>query len=67
MVLVQLGLHFSLKRHKDNSAGSSLVSVFPTLSIPLFLKHCGEQAQTPLTYSVESPLNIMDVLNKPFG
>lgn len=69
MVLVQLGLHFSLKRHIDNSAGSSLLSVFPTPFIPLFLslKHCGEQAQTPLrTHSVGLPLlHVMDVLCEP--
>lgn len=58
MVLVQLGLHFLLKRHMDNSAGSSLLSVFPSLSLPLLsLKHCGEQAQTPLTFTVPGDLS----------
>lgn len=54
MVLVQLGLHFSLKRHMDNSAGSFVftpLSVFeksPTYHKTL-LKPCGEQAQGTLT------------------
>lgn len=54
MVLVQLGLHFSLKRHMDNSAGSFVftpLSVFEK-SLPYhktLLKPCGEQAQGTLT------------------
>lgn len=56
MVLVQLGLHFSLKRQMDNSAGSPLLSVLSLLFLLVFLlllslKQRGEQAQTLPTVS----------------
>lgn len=59
MVLVQLGLHFSLKRQMDNSAGSPHLSVLPFLIFLLLsLKQRGEQAQT-LSHSAKtiSPLH----------
>lgn len=57
MVLVQLGLHFLLRRHADNSAGSSIFCLCRCLlSLLLPPYHSDEQAQTPTVYALSGHL-----------